>query len=99
MVDLAGRVGVGEWRPEKNGTFGQFKINKILTPKESAEALEGSRVSLETPSIPTWALDTEIEPEDLKRMFDGTRAGAEDGMKRAKTSKQEEQEEEEGTDE
>jgi len=26
LVDAAGRIGVGDWRPERNGTYGQFRV-------------------------------------------------------------------------
>jgi len=65
VVDLLGRagsVGVGEWRPEKNGTFGTFAVTRnIDKPAEQAEVLE--ECSREIPSliIPDWAMDAALE--------------------------------------
>jgi hypothetical protein len=70
LLNRAGGVGVGEWRPEKNGTFGTFRVTRHVTaPKEIAEVYEECAVPLVTPKIPDWALDADIDPEVLSQMF------------------------------
>lgn len=75
VVDLlsrAGNVGIGEWRPEKDGTFGTFKISRNITgPKEIAEVRDICSVPLVPLRIPEWALDVEISPEILRRIAGG----------------------------
>ena len=80
LIELAGRVGIGEWRPEKNGVHGQFRIEKALPVGDLQTVITECSPRLDTPSMPEWALDAEIDPDALRRMFDGTRAGAEDGL-------------------
>jgi hypothetical protein len=71
LLNRAGSVGVGEWRPEKNGTFGTFRVTRHITaPKEIAEVHEACAVPLVTPRIPDWALDADIDPSVLSKMFD-----------------------------
>jgi hypothetical protein len=84
LLDRAGRVGVGEWRPEKRGTFGQWEIVRALEPKETEKAIADSQVPLVSLQIPDWALDAEIDVETLSRLFDGTKAGVEEGLEKIK---------------
>ncbi len=73
VVDLlhrAGKVGVGEWRPEKNGTFGTFRVCRhIDSAKEIAEVHAECSIPLVSLKIPEWALDADIDPEVLSRAF------------------------------
>jgi hypothetical protein len=73
MLDLlqrAGDVGVGEWRPEKNGTHGRFQILRAIeSSKEIAEVRAACAVPLKTPEIPEWALDANIDMTLLARLF------------------------------
>jgi hypothetical protein len=70
LLNRAGKVGVGEWRPEKNGTFGTFRVSRhIDTPQEIAEVESGCAVPLVPLRIPEWALDMEIDPAVLQRIF------------------------------
>lgn len=75
VVDLlqrAGQVGVGEWRPEKDGTFGTFEvIRSIDKPKEVAEVRDECGVALVALRIPDWALDADIDPALLDRIARG----------------------------
>ena len=80
LVDLAGRVGLGEWRPERDGTFGQFKIGRMLSTSEINGVIDASSVDLQKPEIPVWALDASLDTEALARMFEGGRTAAEEGM-------------------
>jgi hypothetical protein len=72
VVDLlqrAGRVGVGEWRPEKNGTFGTFRVSRALeSVAEVAEVRELCTTPLVRPVIPPWAFDLDISPEAIKKL-------------------------------
>lgn len=72
IVDLlqrAGTVGVGEWRPEKNGTFGTFRVTRhIEDAKEIADIRERCKVQLVRPVIPEWALDLNIDANALSKL-------------------------------
>jgi hypothetical protein len=74
VVDLLGRagsVGIGEWRPERDGTFGTFQVTRNITDaKEIAEVRAECAVELPRPQIPEWALDAEIDPNMLRQAFD-----------------------------
>lgn len=71
LLNRGGSVGVGEWRPERNGTFGTFRVTRhISSPKEIAEVAEECSVQLITPKIPDWALDEDIDPTVLSTLFD-----------------------------
>lgn len=71
LLQRAGRVGVGEWRPEKDGTFGTFKVVRAIdTVKEVDEVRVLCEPQLVPLKIPDWALDADIDPEVLKRVFD-----------------------------
>lgn len=73
VVDLlhrAGKVGVGEWRPQKNGDFGTFKVSRhIDSPAEIGEIEAECSVPLVSLHIPEWALDMEIDPAVLQKIF------------------------------
>ena len=70
LLNRAGQVGVGEWRPEKNGTFGTFKVVRhIDTAQELGEVAAECAVPLVPLRIPDWALDAEIDPEVLSKIF------------------------------
>ncbi len=75
VVDLlqrAGTVGVGEWRPEKNGTFGTFKVVRhIDNPKELVDVRELCSTPLIRPVIPEWALDAELDVTALSKVMSG----------------------------
>lgn len=70
LLNRAGQVGVGEWRPEKNGSFGTFKVTRhISDPKELGEVEAECAVALIPLRIPEWALDMEIDPTVLQKIF------------------------------
>ena len=70
LLNRAGQVGVGEWRPEKNGTFGTFRVSRhIDTPQEIAEVEAECAIPLVPLRIPEWALDMEIDPTVLQKIF------------------------------
>lgn len=70
LLNRAGQVGVGEWRPEKNGTFGTFRVVRhIDKPEEIGEIEAQCAVPLVPLRIPSWALDMEIDPTVLQKIF------------------------------
>lgn len=75
LLNRAGKVGVGEWRPEKDGTFGTFYVSRhISDPKEIAEVVNECRSPLISLVIPEWAMNTEITPEILSKIARGAQA-------------------------
>ena len=73
LLNLAGAVGVGEWRPEKNGTFGTFRVVRhIDDPKELAEVQSQCAVPLVGLRVPEWAMDQDIDPTILQKIVGQT---------------------------
>lgn len=71
LVQRAGRVGVGEYRPERNGSFGTFKVERPLTDAAEFEAaIRANSVAMPALTIPEWALDADIDPEVLAKVLD-----------------------------
>ena len=76
LVQRAGRVGIGEWRPEKRGTHGTFRVSRhISDSKEIEEVRAQCATPLKTPQIPSWALDMEIDPTILAKAFGEAASG------------------------
>jgi hypothetical protein len=74
LVGRAGKVGVGEWRPEKNGTYGTFAATRLIQSREELkEVEEACRPQLARPEIPEWAMDVDFDdnPALLRRLMDG----------------------------
>jgi len=70
LLNRAGQVGVGEWRPERNGSYGTFKVTRHITsPQELGEVETECQVPLIPLRIPDWALDAEIDPQVLSKIF------------------------------
>lgn len=70
LLNRAGRVGVGEWRPQRNGSFGTFRVSRhIDDPKEIGEIEQECTTPLVPLRIPDWALDLDINPEVLQQIF------------------------------
>jgi hypothetical protein len=70
LLNRAGNGGVGEWRPQKNGTFGTFRVSRhIDTAQEIGEVAAECAVPLVPLRIPEWALDMEIDPTILEKIF------------------------------
>lgn len=70
LLNRAGQVGVGEWRPEKNGTFGTFMVSRFIdSPQERGEVAQECSSPMVPLTIPSWALDMEIAPEILQKIF------------------------------
>ena len=71
LLNRAGTVGIGEWRPEKNGTHGTFRVSRhIDKASEIEEVREECAPPLQRPTIPSWALDADIDPTILSKIFD-----------------------------
>jgi len=74
LIQLAGDgVGVGEWRPEKSGTFGRFRLDPdvITDPKKIGVIREACSSALVPLTIPEWAMDADIDPELLADIIGG----------------------------
>jgi hypothetical protein len=70
LLQRAGNVGIGEWRPERMGTFGTFYVSRALSElEEIAEVEAACKVPLKTPEIPEWALDANIDMTMLAKIF------------------------------
>ncbi len=84
VVDLlqrAGRVGVGEWRPERDGEFGTFEVSRnIIDAKEIAEVAKACAPSLRRLTIPEWAMDVELSPEILSHLSNDAAAAGDNGV-------------------
>jgi hypothetical protein len=77
LLNRAGAVGVGEWRPEKDGSFGTFYISRNITEtKEIKEVRRECAVIIPPLVIPEWAMNAELTPEILQRLSGGN---SEDG--------------------
>jgi hypothetical protein len=69
LVNRAGRVGVGEWRPEKDGTNGTFHVSRVISDdKELREVLALCRPYVKRLTIPEWAMNAEISAEMLEKI-------------------------------
>lgn len=72
LLNRAGNVGVGEWRPEKDGNYGTFAVARSVTdPKEVAEIRRICRPQVQPLVIPDWAMNVEISDELLKKIAGG----------------------------
>ena len=82
VIDLLGRagdVGVGEWRPEKSGSFGTFELSRIINDDaELAEIEKECMVPLKPLLIPDWALDADFDPTDMAAFLDSIEKGMEE---------------------
>jgi hypothetical protein len=94
VIDLlhrAGRGGVGEWRPEKNGTHGTYQILGEVTDKKEREAVRKACMSpLESLTIPEWAMDAQIDPKLVAKLFgEGGMAVGQDDVNEGETEEEE----------
>ena len=70
LLNRAGSSGIGEWRPERDGVYGTFRVTRhIADPDEFAEVGELCAVAMQPIVIPQWAIDAEIDPETLSKVF------------------------------
>jgi len=69
LLNRAGNVGVGEWRPEKDGTFGTYVVSRAISdPKEIAEVRTICRPQVKPLVIPEWAMNVELSDEILQKI-------------------------------
>lgn len=69
LLNRAGNVGIGEWRPEKDGNYGTFVVVRSITEnKEIAEVRKLCKYHIPSLKIPDWAMNVEISPEVLKKI-------------------------------
>ncbi len=80
VINRAGGVGVGEWRPEKNGDFGTFRITRVLEKEESGEVMDLCAPIIRPIVIPDWALDLSIDLDMIQKILndDGGEGDAEE---------------------
>jgi hypothetical protein len=72
LLNRAGKVGVGEWRPEKDGNFGTFSVSRsIADPKEIAAVRKRCRPPIKPLVIPDWAMNVELSDEILQKIAGG----------------------------
>ncbi len=71
LVQRGGRVGIGEWRPQKNGTHGTYRVIRTLSDEELLEAVVVNAVPMRSPTIPEWALDLNIDFTQLLEATSG----------------------------
>lgn len=69
LLQRAGRGGVGEWRPEKDGTFGTYCVSRpIVDRDEIREVLAQCEPALKPLVIPKWALEADFSNFSPKMM-------------------------------
>jgi len=69
LLNRAGKVGVGEWRPEKDGTFGTYHVFRNITDeKEIEEVRKICAPQLKPLVIPEWAMDAELDSALLAKI-------------------------------
>lgn len=72
LLNRAGAIGLGEWRPEKDGTFGTFRVSRhIDDPVEIKEVRDECDIGLVPITIPEWAMDADIDPQLLEKLARG----------------------------
>ena len=72
LLNRAGSVGVGEWRPEKDGSFGTFQVSRnIVDSKEIDEVRKACQSPIPALIIPEWAMTAELTPEILEKIGKG----------------------------
>ena len=72
LLNCAGRVGVGEWRPEKDGTYGTFRVSRHIDLVDEIEEVRLAGMPyLKRLRIPDWAMSTELSADMLKKIGDG----------------------------
>ncbi len=77
LLQRAGKVGVGEWRPEKDGNYGTFRIARSVDARDERDEVSLQCASpLESLHIPEWAMDAEIDPALLQKVFQANESGS-----------------------
>lgn len=72
LLNRAGCGGVGEWRPQRDGVFGTFKVTRhIDSQKEIGQVEAECSVPLKPTTIPSWAMDCDIDPVVADKILNG----------------------------
>lgn len=72
LLNRSGQGGVGEWRPQKDGVFGTYKVTRhISAAKEIAEVELACASPLKAAVIPPWAMGLEIDPSVADKILNG----------------------------
>lgn len=69
LVDRSGNVGIGEWRPERNGDHGTFEISRLLSKDESQETMKLCAPIIRPITIPEWALDANLDLTQIQQIL------------------------------
>jgi hypothetical protein len=84
IVDLlsrAGKLGVGEFRPGRNGTFGTYKVSRAIEERKEINEIRKENQHLQTPLvIPDWAMDVEFDDELMKKIAGSQASHASDDI-------------------
>lgn len=76
LLQRSGKLGVGEWRPSRNGTFGMFKVTRNITSKKELEEVrEQCEPQVQPLVIPDWAMDVEIDDELMSKIANSSDPG------------------------
>jgi len=71
LVERGGKVGVGEWRQERGGDFGTFRLSRVVESKaERQEVRKACRALIPGLIIPPWAMNAQLDPELLRKIAD-----------------------------
>lgn len=71
LLNRAGNVGVGEWRPSRDGTFGRFHVSRQIDDLEEVDEIRAQCTApLVAPVIPEWALDADLDPQTIADVMD-----------------------------
>jgi hypothetical protein len=68
LVNRAGQVGVGEWRPERDGTFGTYSVIRTLSQEEINETKKRCAPQLVALTIPDWAMNVALSQDVLAKI-------------------------------
>lgn len=73
LLDAAGNVGIGEWRPEKDGNFGTYAFDRAITDEaEMSEVMAACAPAICPLRIPDWAQNEPITDELLRHCMTPT---------------------------
>lgn len=79
LLNRSGTVGIGEWRPEKDGTFGTYNVTRCVTDAEEIKAINKRNASpVPSLTIPDWALNVEMSAEIAQLIANGSETNTEE---------------------
>lgn len=74
LLNRAGKIGVGDWRPQKGGQFGKFVVEEAIMSQDELRTVMTACAPMVPPLvIPEWAMNAEISPVLLARIMDESR--------------------------